>query len=191
MFKYRKCQICTEEFKIDKHHPYQKFCSKKCWTKQDYLINKSKILKRHKKRYVSKRTEILGKNKIYRELHKKEISKRMKKYNKNYFSERLKNDINYKILCNLRVRLWQVLKGISKSLSTIELIGSSINQLKQHLEKQFKKGMTWSNYGKWHIDHIRPCIKFDLSKPNEQRKCFHYTNLQPLWAEENLRKNKY
>ena len=49
--------------------------------------------------------------------------------------------------------------------------------------------MSWNNYGKWHVDHIRPCIDFDLSKPEEQQKCFHYTNLQPLWAEENMRKH--
>jgi hypothetical protein len=50
--------------------------------------------------------------------------------------------------------------------------------------------MSWSNYGKWHVDHIKSCASFDLSKEDEQRKCFHYTNLQPLWAEENLSKGK-
>ena len=71
----------------------------------------------------------------------------------------------------------------------MKLVGCSIEKLKQHLESQFKEGMTFSNYGKWHIDHIRPCTSFDLSKLDEQYKCFHYTNLQPLWAEENLRKS--
>ena len=59
-----------------------------------------------------------------------------------------------------------------------------------HLEAQFKPGMTWDNYGLkgWHVDHIRPCASFDLRDPEQQRRCFHYTNLQPLWAEENLKK---
>ena len=71
------------------------------------------------------------------------------------------------------------------------LIGCSIEKLKKHFEKQFKSDMSWFNYGKWHIDHIKPCCKFDLRKISEQKKCFHYTNLQPLWAKENFRKNKF
>jgi len=69
-------------------------------------------------------------------------------------------------------------------------IVTSLDFLKQYLKKQFRPGMTWDNYGKWHIDHIIPCCKFDLSKPKEQQKCFHYTNLQPLWAEENRKKGR-
>jgi len=72
----------------------------------------------------------------------------------------------------------------------MKLVGCSIDQLKQHIEKQFKKGMSWDNWGiyGWHIDHIKPCASFDLTKESEQKKCFHYTNLQPLWAKENLKK---
>ena len=73
-----------------------------------------------------------------------------------------------------------------KSASTIKLLGCTIEEFKIHLEKQFKPGMNWSNYGEWHVDHIQPCITFDLSKKLEQSKCFHYTNLRPLWKLENL-----
>jgi hypothetical protein len=76
----------------------------------------------------------------------------------------------------------------NKYNSALVLLGCSVDQLKQHLELQFKPRMSWSNYGKWHIDHIKPCAKFNLSKASEQRRCFHYTNLQPLWAKENLQK---
>ena len=113
------------------------------------------------------------------------------KNRKDYMRDRRKVDSNFRLLGNLRHRLNMALKNDSKSARTMKLIGCSIDFLKQHLEKQFKSGMSWSNYGKWHIDHIKPCASFDLSKPSEQRKCFNYINLQPLWAEENLRKNKY
>jgi hypothetical protein len=89
----------------------------------------------------------------------------------------------------LGVRIRKVLKGIiKKSESTQILVGCTIEELWIHLEKQFKPGMTKENHGKWHVDHIKPCSSFDLTKASEQRECFHYTNLQPLWASENLSK---
>lgn len=72
----------------------------------------------------------------------------------------------------------------------MELIGCSIEHLKEHIEKQFVEGMNWENwsfYG-WHIDHIRPIASFDLSDPAQVKECFHYSNLQPLWAKDNLSK---
>jgi hypothetical protein len=101
-----------------------------------------------------------------------------------------KNNLNYVIKQRLRHRMWTVLKGNPKAGHTLELLGCSIQQFKSHLALRFQVGMTWENYGKygWHIDHIRPCSSFDLSQPEEQRKCFHYTNLQPLWAKDNLSK---
>lgn len=62
--------------------------------------------------------------------------------------------------------------------------------LKNWLKLQFKEKMSFENYGTWHIDHIRPCSSFDLSLSEHQEACFHYTNLQPLWAKENLKKGK-
>ena len=105
-----------------------------------------------------------------------------------YLRKRRKNNINFKLAHNLRNRILKVLKGINKSKSTIKLLDCSIEKLKKHLEKQFTKGMNWSNYGKWEIDHIKPCASFDLTKVSEQKKCFHYTNLQPLWKIDNLEK---
>ena len=83
--------------------------------------------------------------------------------------------------------------GGKKQSKTFELLGYSVEDLKKHLESQFKDGMSWSNHGKfgWHIDHILPCASFDLTNPEEQKKCFHYSNLQPLWWNENLAKSKH
>ena len=75
-----------------------------------------------------------------------------------------------------------------KSAGTAEFVGCSWEHLVAHIERQFKPGMSWKNRNAWHIDHIRPCASFDLSDPAQQLACFHYTNLQPLWVEENLAK---
>ena len=100
--------------------------------------------------------------------------------------ERYHTDPAYRALDILRSRLYQALKGMRKSASTIELLGCTAEHARFHIESQFTEGMTWENT---HIDHIQPCASFDLEDPNEQRKCFHYTNLQPLLAEDNLRKS--
>lgn len=76
----------------------------------------------------------------------------------------------------------------TKSAHTMELIGCDIPSLRAHLESLFTPGMSWENYGEWHIDHKRPCASFDLRIPEQQRECFHYTNLQPLWGPDNLAK---
>ena len=71
----------------------------------------------------------------------------------------------------------------------MELVGCDLEYLKEYLEKQFVDGMTWKNYGEiWHVDHALPCNSFDLSDPEQQKRCFHYTNLQPLFATDNMEK---
>jgi hypothetical protein len=88
----------------------------------------------------------------------------------------------------LNNRLRNALKGVSKASTTMGLLGCTREQLMAHLESQFLPGMTWDNRGQWQIDHIIPCASFDLTDPEQQRACFHYSNLRPLWAEENRRK---
>lgn len=100
----------------------------------------------------------------------------------------LMKDPLYRLKRNLRTRLHHALAGHHKTDRTMNLVGCSLTELMQHIEAKFQSGMTWENYGKWHIDHIKPCAAFDLSNIVDQRECFHYTNLQPLWAEDNLRK---
>lgn len=90
--------------------------------------------------------------------------------------------------CNLRRRLAATVTQ-KRMHTTLQLVGCTLKELRTHLESQFTEGMTWENYGEWHIDHIKPCAKFDLTDPVQQRECFHFTNLQPLWAVDNLRKS--
>ena len=104
-----------------------------------------------------------------------------------------KTDPHTKIRDNLSLRMRLALKeqNLTKRNTTSDLVGCPIPFLKEYLEKKFKKGMTWKNQGRfgWHIDHIVPCSKFDLSDPDQQKKCFNYKNLQPLWATENILKS--
>ena len=104
--------------------------------------------------------------------------------------KRFKNDQVFRMIGYLRHRVWRTIVRECKSATTSELIGCSPKDLKAHIEKQFKAGMTWNNHSMtgWHVDHIKPCAAFDLTKPKEQRKCFNFKNLQPLWAKENYRK---
>lgn len=103
------------------------------------------------------------------------------------FQERYATDPIFKAVHLCRNRIRGALKGVAtKSSTTLNLIDCSVNALKEHLEKQFRPGMTWENYGQWHVDHIRACANFDLTNPSEQRECFNWKNLQPLWAKENL-----
>mgnify|MGYP002639326074 CR=1 FL=1 len=117
--------------------------------------------------------------------------KRMISMATSYKKNRLATDAPYKITHNLSCRLRTALKGVRKSATTMKLLGCSPEYLRNHLEMQFTAGMSWKNYGLhgWHVDHIRPCSSFDMSDPKQQRKCFHYTNLQPLWAKDNLAKS--
>lgn len=95
-----------------------------------------------------------------------------------------------RLMRRCRERFKEVLRDQIQLERTVALIGCSISELKLHLEKQWKPGMTWENYGirGWHIDHVRPCSSFDLSDKTQRHKCFHFSNLQPLWARENLKK---
>lgn len=77
-----------------------------------------------------------------------------------------------------------------KLLSSYELMGCSVQHARWFIENRFLPGMTWENRGEkgWHIDHVKPCAAFDLSDEEEQRRCFHFSNLQPLWAMDNYKK---
>lgn len=113
--------------------------------------------------------------------------------NRNRSRLRAQADPAYRLVMRLRTRIYNALRGrCPKADRSFSLLGTDRKGLLQHLERLFKPGMTWENYGYngWHVDHIRPCASFDLTDPEQQAQCFHYTNLQPLWASENLRKSR-
>lgn len=126
-----------------------------------------------------------------RKQHYKENKKRILDRNKKYIRERLNTDPVFRLKRNLYRRVNNFVKGKDKSIKTIDLLGCTVKELRSHLESKFTKGMSWNNYGEWHVDHIFPCASFDLRKSEEQRKCFYYTNLQPLWAADNFKKSNW
>lgn len=124
------------------------------------------------------------KRKIYLEANKDKINSQRK----SYYRERKKADSLFNMKCNLRSRTSMAFinKGYSKNTKTQEMLGVGWEIAKAHIERQFTKGMNWNNYGEWHIDHIIPLSS--AKTPERLKQLCHYTNLQPLWAEENLSK---
>jgi Prasinovirus endonuclease VII len=122
------------------------------------------------------------------EIQKKVRRKRLPLF-RAYFQNRLDTDPNFKMAAILRNRLKNALKRGTKTGSAIDLLGCSIENFWTYLESKFETGMTRENHGSvWHVDHIMPCALFDLTKPEHQQRCFHFSNLQPLFAIDNLRK---
>lgn len=166
---------------------------RKC-EKDYYELTKEKDNQQCREYKKLHKLEISNYNKTYAEEHKEEIKAR-RKLNKDYINKRqseyiknrYSNDINYRILHNLRIRISLALRGKTKASKTKILLGCTIEFLKQHLQSKFKEDMSWNNYGRqgWVVDHILPCISFDMADPEQQKACFHYTNLQPLWDHEN------
>jgi hypothetical protein len=143
--------------------------------KQCIGLNRSQAYAKHsnKAHIIAKATQW---NKTHREKTRAYHCKHMAIYRRNP-----KN----KILEAVRKRLKKVLKNNKKGFSISKSIGCTPDQLRQHIESQFKNGMSWANYGMWHIDHIKPISSFSIEELGQAN---HYTNLQPLWALENLRK---
>lgn len=120
-----------------------------------------------------------------------ETKARNREWWRKWTQEKRATDIQYRLGNRLRSRLWHALaaQNVRKATKTEELVGCSIGFLRGWLESKFVDGMTWENIGEWHIDHVLPCASFDLSDLEQQHKCFHYTNLAPLWAADNLSKS--
>lgn len=114
-----------------------------------------------------------------------EAKRRWSNKNLNYYVEYRNSDVNHKLAHALRVRIRKAVKTGSATKN----LGCTMTEFKAHLEKQFTEGMNWDNYGQWHIDHIKPLSAFDLTNLSELAEACHFTNMQPLWAAENISKN--
>ena len=175
--EHKRCNDCKEykiltEFGGNKHKSrwdgLQARClpCKRAYCKKWKEANPEKVIKSRK--ICARRRVLNGKRKMYRK-------------------SKYENDSQFRLLENLRTRLYIALKrrGIRKTTATMKLCGCSLEKLKQHLESQFYEGMSWEKKN-FHIDHMEPCALFNLEDEEEQRKCFHYTNLKPEWPSQNM-----
>lgn len=119
--------------------------------------------------------------------HRK-VPKEIREANRKKALKKYQSSPRYKIMHSVRVGMWRVLRGGQKKSKALVLLGCSVDQLKSHLESQFTEGMTWDNYGKWHIDHIKPLSSVNPEIEQELKSVAHYTNLRPLWAIDNMKK---
>ena len=164
-----------------------------------YQENKEKITANKREYRQEHREKLAAYRREYRQENKEEIAAYNRKYgqeNKEKITARAKkryhSDPEYNLIRRLRGRMRHAVKAAGldkKCASTSELLGISPQGLKEWLEAQFTDGMTWENRSDWHVDHIIPCDAFDMTVETNQRICFWYKNLQPMWAEENLQKS--
>lgn len=145
--------------------------------------------------------EVEAREAAYRASHKKERAALRKSYKQNNRRKvndskqrsrkrHVDRDPSFRLRVRLATRLYIALKGKAKASTTMALVGCTRAELMLYLEVRFKPGMTWDNYGPvWHIDHIKPCSRFRLENAEDQHKCFHYSNLQPLFGPENVEKS--
>ena len=150
--------------------------------------NKKKVYEQNKKYWQENRERLLQKKREYYQKNKESILQKRKEY----VRKKSKTDPLFKFIKNIRSRICQGIKssGAIKDTNCEELLGCSFEEAYCYITSLFKEGMSWENHGYrgWHIDHIIPLASFDLNYPEERKKGFHYTNLQPLWAEENFKK---
>lgn len=194
------CKLCVKQYSSDWYSKNKEKVNAK--GKEYYINNKKAITQRHKeyntvnkdkireynkKRYSDNREEIISKTKSWYLNNKDRKQNRAVVYRK----ERYKNDTNFKLTCVIRSRLNKAIKNNQKTGSAVVDLGCTIEEFKLYIESLWEPGMTWNNWTRdgWHIDHIKPLASFDLDVEEELYKATHYTNMQPLWAKDNLKKS--
>jgi hypothetical protein len=203
------CNGCNRWLPLDKFGKYRKYWDgltkrcKECRNNYNKNEDPSRIANRkkrfysknpgyNKKYYLKNKEELLKQGKIYYKLHKEQHNKISKQYRETHKAEinawarrRKREHPEIKLIANLRSRLSGIVSGKRKDLPMTLLIGCTLEELKLHIESQFTEEMSWENYGEWHIDHIKACYLYNLLDLEQQKQCFHYSNLRPLWASEN------
>ena len=169
--------------------PYKNIEQRKEYEKEYRLKNKERI-RGVKKEYYLKNIEHYKEYRLKTKEYQKEWSLKNREYLRDYERNKYRTNINFKLRRICRTRIRQALKGISKSASTMELIGCTPNELRRHIESLFEPWMTWENQGLggWDIEHKKAMSNFNLIDPEQQRACCNWSNLQPMEHIENVKK---
>ncbi len=147
--------------------------------------NKEKVRESARRHYQKHHEKRLAKAREYQSKNKAKIRASAKKV----FLEKYHTDPGFKILSRMRSRMYEIMR--KQNHHTSVTLNLDKETLRSHIEKQFLPGMTWANHGKiWHVDHVRPCASYNFGDPEQAKACFELSNLQPLWARENIQKGK-
>jgi hypothetical protein len=156
--------------------------------KKYYEKNKNTLSEYHKDWSKTNRDDLRKYHSTWREENKEHVNK----YKRDYERKRRAEDPKYRLSVRTRTAVWQMLKerGVKKTNKTFDLLGYSIEELMAHLEAKFVDGMTWDNYGEWHVDHKKPMTSFNFKTVDdpEFKECWSLDNLRPLWEFDNLSK---
>jgi len=192
-YKKREQEEHPERVRKRKRKTYDKNSESILEKKKIYFIeNKDKIIKHRKDRYQRDRENILQKGREWRQANPDKIKMYLKSRRgkaRIYERERYKKP-QVKINRNMKHLIWCSLKGRKEGKSWKSLVNYSLEELMSHLESLFIAGMTWDNYGKWHIDHVTPVSIFSIQSYDDKefKECWALENLQPLWASDNQSK---
>ncbi len=180
--------------------------------KADYLANPEKRKQQCKARYAKHSAQIKQEASDYQKANKEKCNLRKKlwasknkhrvnaarkrwakknpDFQRQWIFNKRRNNVGFRILCSLRHTLWRTQSTKRRSKSVEKMLGCSLEDFRIYIESKFEVGMTWENYGRygWHIDHIVPCALFDLTREEHRKRCFHFSNLQPMFASENQKK---
>lgn len=182
-----RCKTCSKEY-VDRYYRDNRYRLIKA-SKDRYTQNADKVSEANKKRYLEEDESTRAARKrarkaVYWENREENIRK-----SSDYHLSRMKEDPFYRFKARCRKRVWAAFNenGYSKKTKTFDLIGCSQEFLLRYMEGKFSEGMSWDNYGEWHVDHIVPFSA--ASNQDEVQALCHYLNLQPLWADENVSKS--
>ena len=186
----RAAQVAWQKRNLDKCRAWNNASAKRRYRRDPDLKERLQAQADARRGKLSPEERLEKNRRYYKTRLEKHGAEKLRQDQREYVARKRAADPQYKLRASLQCRISKAIrraKGL-KSWRTEELLGCTVAQARQHLESLFQPGMSWDNYGDWHIDHIRPCDSFDLTDPEQQKQCFHYTNLQPLWAEDNLKK---